>query len=453
MTSTTSERTDLRDGLIQKAAKEGVREVLCSGAAVNIVSRKILRKYGREASDEERKEISKRIMEAPMLQARLLHEMGQQADDRVPPLYTPEIADSILDTYLEHRINPLPDDPTLPLSVRYSVPRWLVEHLSTYMSTESIESYLSLLNKPADVCLRINKHKKQTTQQVINELSKTGITATPDEVSKLGVVIKRCSGKANIKGSQVWRDGVVEVQDSGSQLLALAATPFTKKVKRKLPDSDSDTEADKADETATLSKPRILDFCAGFGGKTIQLASQHGSTHDVWAADISKSAMRELPGRVSRCQLTSVVSQKIHPIPESELFEVVMVDAPCSGLGRLRRRPDNRWRFDPKWLQSYCPTQSQVLDSASKHVLPGGVLVYATCTLNPAENHAITSSFQSSNPSFIPDPLVNAWGSTRCDHLGVPESENEMTLYPNIHGTDGFYVCRWRKVTNEENAT
>ena len=442
---TTKNETLKDDQLLLTAAREGIREVFCNGVAANTASRKILRKYGKQTDDEGRKEISMRIMEAPMLQARLLYEISLKVDElNIPPKYSQETADLILDTYIRHRRNPLSNNLLIPTpTVKYSVPSWLVKHLSLYLSEDAIEKYLSLLNKPADVCLRINSHKKLTTQQVINGLSTTGITAIPDEVSKLGVTIQRCSGKANIKGSHVWRDGIVEVQDSGSQLLALAAYPLVKKIKRKLADSESDDNSDES-----LRRPRILDYCAGFGGKTVQLASQHGRYYDVWAADITRDAMRELPGRVARCNLTSVVKQRVHPISESELFEVVMVDAPCSGLGRLRRRPDNRWRFDPEWLHSYCATQSKVLSSASKHVLPGGVLVYATCTMNPAENNEITTAFQLSNPSFIPDPLINAWGADRCCHLSVPDMANSMTLYPHIHGTDGFYVCRWRRISN-----
>ncbi|KAJ9470115.1 Ribosomal RNA small subunit methyltransferase B [Diplonema papillatum] len=453
---------DAEDDAVCQASAAGVEMALAAGFAAHDACRKVLRKWGKRLhGDGERGRVAQRVLQVPMLQATLLYELTQPDFERpaetYPPQYTAEKALALLNRYVQSREQPPPEPggaagihPGGPppkhsaagpveypdLATEFSIPRWLEQFLLDRLgSREEAARYCELLNAPADTCLRVNPHKAVAVEDVRASLEADGIVAAADPLlPETGLVISRVKsgGKANVKGSAMWQAGVVEVQDRGSQLLAAAARP-------------------PGAAGSAAKRGRILDYCCGLGGKALQLASTWCASHDVVAADISAEATRELGNRLKRCGLQEFVATELHPLgpSHSHAYDSVLVDAPCGALGRLRRRTDNRWRMAPDSLRSFVPTQKSILSSAATHVAPGGVLVYATCTINPLENEAVVRSFEATEGyrslGFAPDALEAAWGPATARLLGLGAGQHDMTLFPHRHGTDGFFVCRWRR--------
>ena len=444
--------------LVQAASLEGLTTVFVGGKPANDALKKALRKscYA-QLGAAGRKAVSERVLRVTMLQATLLCELGKDAPQAgaYPPLFGKKTASALLKAMLAHYEESRVGKTDAPVHVcdkadglacKHSVPAWLVDHVLSSPSkfaggAAEVEAYLSLLNAPADVFLRVNRHVFSTggiqgMGDVIASLLDDGIDVTEHPLLPGCLRIKRSTetGKANVKGSRMWQEGVVEVQDVGSQIIGSAFSVSKRPAKRK-------AAGDDAPEL-----PVILDYCCGLGGKALQFASAHHATHRVVAADISTEAMRELPHRSERCGLAGRVTPQVHPLEAELKAEVVFVDAPCSGLGRMRRRPDNRWRFDPAWLASYCATQKEVITKAAAHVAPGGYLVYATCTFNRAENEDIVDAFLASpeGAAFEGAPLSEVYSPQMCEHLGVGDGAYCTTLYPHLQDSDGFFVSRLR---------
>eukprot|EP01063_Lacrimia_lanifica_P008990 TRINITY_DN16040_c0_g1_i1.p1 TRINITY_DN16040_c0_g1~~TRINITY_DN16040_c0_g1_i1.p1 ORF type:complete len:810 (+),score=222.18 TRINITY_DN16040_c0_g1_i1:64-2493(+) len=524
--------------LVDAASWEGVKLVLCGGAPAHDASRRVLRKrqYAKAFGDPERRVVSGRILKVPMLQARLLHEVSCQdpvvaaafpdgPPDSVPPVYPEDVARKLLDLHIAQTADEggTADDPaavalkaSLPVggegavatrafATTFSVPRWLVEVMLREVGAAGAFEYFSLLNSPADVALRVNFHRDAalTRGVVAASLLEDGITASPHPFVPTALVIARDDGKANIKASRMWREGYVEVQDTGSQLIAAAALPgcvyegLQALDRAQAGNAEHDPPAKRhkmepaaADLPPSTAPLRILDYCCGLGGKTLQFASLCGRPGvgtrgcAITAADIDADALRELPTRLKRCRLSDCVTARLHPLrkgdgeeggdgqdgakplnwgagqhaqgrknvalgaapcsDDRELYDLVFVDAPCSGLGRLRRRTDNRWRLPPSDLETYPAVQLDILCKAASHVAAGGTLCYATCSINSKENQGVVAAFNASpaGTGFRPDPLASAWGADVAAALGVG-GDHAVTLYPHKHATDGFFIARW----------
>jgi 16S rRNA (cytosine967-C5)-methyltransferase len=215
----------------------------------------------------------------------------------------------------------------------------------------------------------------------------------------------------------LFNKGVIEVQDEGSQLLAMLVAPRRGEM--------------------------VADFCAGSGGKTLALGALMANTGRLYAFDISEKRLANLKPRLARSGLSNIHPQLIANERDQKLkrlagkFDRVLVDAPCSGLGTLRRNPDLKWRQTPKDIEELAVKQSNILSAAAKLVKPGGRLVYATCSLLREENEAIVEAFMAQHPQFK--------GTSATDILAQQKVELDTGIYlkmlPHLHGTDGFFAA------------
>ena len=217
--------------------------------------------------------------------------------------------------------------------------------------------------------------------------------------------------QADLTKTDAYERGEFEVQDLGSQLLLEAVGPTT--------------------------GSRWLDACAGAGGKTLQLARLVGPTGHVDAIDPRSHALAELKLRANRARLSQITVRQHPPTPDA-LYDGVLVDAPCSGTGTWRRFPQLKWSTTEADITAAAQKQRAILARYASHVHPGGLLVYATCSLSQFENEAVVVDFLATHPEFAPAPFVPTFGAFA--------SKNGMTFHPSLHNTDGYFVAALRRV-------
>jgi 16S rRNA (cytosine967-C5)-methyltransferase len=276
---------------------------------------------------------------------------------------------------------------------------------------------MSALNQPAPLDLRVNTIKA-TPEEALARLQEDYVTCAPTPLSPLGI---RVDGKVRLGGTRAFKDGLVDVQDEGSQLVSLLVG----------------------------ARPgyRVVDFCAGAGGKTLALAAQMADAGKIagqlFALDISKYRMDRMVPRLKRAGAMTVKRRVIAAIdaPWIEEFtgtaDRVLCDVPCTGTGSWRRNPDARWRFTPENLAEIRETQQRILTDAAKLVKPGGRLIYVTCSLLQEENEQQLAWFMEHDPRFQPLSIEDVWAKT----VGgpPPPSGPSLRLSPASTGTDGFF--------------
>jgi 16S rRNA (cytosine967-C5)-methyltransferase len=313
------------------------------------------------------------------------------------------------------------DSPTLPEKQRHNLPDWLAQQLKSEMG-DDFWPLIDSLNQPAPLDLRANSLKTKR-DAVLAVLEKDGIAASATPYSPWGI---RVQGKPALSKSSLFTEGHIEFQDEGSQLLALLSGA-------------------KRGET-------IIDFCAGGGGKTLALGAMMRNSGRLYAFDISGHRLNALKPRLARSGLTNVYAMQIAHEQDPRLNNMfgkadrVIVDAPCSGLGTLRRNPDLKWRQHAKTIQELAHKQQQILENAAKLLKPGGRLIYATCSLLQAENEAIADFFQASAPQNW--QLIPAVDILQQMHVSSAEclvSDSYLRLRPHSHQTDGFFAAIWQK--------
>lgn len=282
-----------------------------------------------------------------------------------------------------------PSAPAERLAAYRSLPRWLAARLLD--ERDDADALLAACNQAGPVTVRANL-LKTTRESLLARLREDGISSEATPLSPLGLHLQ---GRPNIRGSAAWREGLFEVQDEGSQLLALA--------------------------TKAAPGETVLDLCAGRGGKALALAALVGERGRVVAFDVDEARLQDLAPRAKRAGATIEVRRREELAPA----DAVLVDAPCSELGTLRRSPDLRWRLRPEELESLPALQLSILADGAALTRPGGRLVYATCTLLRAENAGVVEAFRRRHPDFALD--------------------EERELLPHAHGTDGFYFARLRR--------
>jgi 16S rRNA (cytosine967-C5)-methyltransferase len=195
----------------------------------------------------------------------------------------------------------------------------------------------------------------------------------------------------------------------------------------------------------------VVDFCAGAGGKTLAIGAAMRGTGRLYAFDTSAHRLESMKSRLARSGLQNVHQAAIaHERDErvkrlSGKIDRVIVDAPCSGLGTLRRNPDMKWRQSPQTVLELVVKQKAILESAARLLKPGGRLVYATCSLLPEENESIADAFSAAHPEFTQMPVLDI-----LTELKVPQSESlcaghNLRLWPHRHGTDGFFASVWQR--------
>ena len=314
------------------------------------------------------------------------------------------------------------DRQTLPDKLRHNLPDWLAGALREQLGEPEFQALATALGQPAPLDLRVNtvKGKREAVQAALAE---AGVEATPTPFSPWGL---RVQGKPALNELPVFRDGLVEVQDEGSQLLALLV------------------DARRGE--------MVVDFCAGAGGKTLALGAAMRNTGRLYAFDVSGHRLDALKPRLKRSALANVWPSQIAHERDDRVrrlagkIDRVLVDAPCSGLGTLRRNPDLKWRQSPKAVREMQVRQAAILAAAATLLRPGGRLVYATCSLLPAENDEVAMAFGESHAaSFEALPVAPLLES-----LGVPGAADLVAgpwlrLWPHRHGTDGFFAAVWQR--------
>lgn len=302
----------------------------------------------------------------------------------------------------------------LPRAVRYSVPDWLEARLA---DIENVESLLQALNQPAPLDLRVNPLKidRAALLQAWEQGPEARWHAQPTRYSPWGV---RIQGRPPINRWGAFERGEIEVQDEGSQLLAALVSPRRGEM--------------------------VIDFCAGAGGKTLLLGALMRSTGRLYAFDVSAARLARAKPRFARSGLSNVVPVVISERHDQRVHRLrgkahrVLVDAPCSGLGTLRRNPDLKWRQHPEALTQLCATQAAILREAAACVRPGGRLVYGSCSVLPEENEQQVEAFLAEHPEFS---LLDAGKVLAERDIPLSLDGTYLRLRPDVHGTDGFFAA------------
>ena len=311
---------------------------------------------------------------------------------------------------------------SLPEKLRHNLPDWLAGALRTQLGEERFWPLVRALDEPAPLDLRVNVLKARR-EDVQKALADAGIEALPTPHSPWGL---RVQGKPALNKLPVFTDGWVEVQDEGSQLLALL------------------TDARRGE--------MVVDFCAGAGGKTLALGAAMRNTGRLYAFDTSGHRLAALKPRLARSGLSNVYPAQIAHERDERIkrlagkIDRVLVDAPCSGLGTLRRNPDLKWRQSPKSVAELQAKQQAILASAARLLKPGGRLVYATCSLLRDENEAVAEHFSAEHArDFAPLPALEALQAARVEGAEALVSADFLRLWPDQHATDGFFAAVWQR--------
>ncbi len=299
-----------------------------------------------------------------------------------------------------------------PAWVRGNYPDWLTPELAASFGGRLAEE-MAAMNLPAAVDLRVNG-LKATREEASAALAAEGIEAEPTPLSPIGL---RLAGRRTLPALDAFRRGLVEVQDEGSQIVALL--------------------------TDARPGQSVADYCAGGGGKSLALAAAMENRGRLVACDIGGGRFGDLGKRCARAGSTIVETHVMEDEGEDGLdagsFDRVLVDVPCSGTGAWRRNPDAKWRLSPDELAEHQARQARILDRAARLVAPGGRLVYATCSILASENAPRIDGFLAANTGFSLLPVADIWG-TIVDRP-APSEGAYLTLTPARHGTDGFFAA------------
>lgn len=299
------------------------------------------------------------------------------------------------------------------LNIIAELPNWLIDALRLSYSDEEIVKIGQAMQVPAPLDIRVNILKNQR-DKVLKQLQEMGLSALATPFSPYGI---RLQDKTAFNKHPLFLDGTIEVQDEGSQLLSLLSG-----AKRGL---------------------TVVDFCAGAGGKTLAMGALMQNKGRLYAFDISEKRLNNLKPRLTRSGLGNVLPQRIDHENDSKLqrlwnkADIVLVDAPCSGTGTLRRNPDIKYRQSPDKIARIIEQQASIFQAASQLVTMGGRLIYASCSLLRAENEAQVETFLQHNPQFT---LENA-AELLSPYISVDSSNKMLRLNPFTHNTDGFFAA------------
>ena len=302
--------------------------------------------------------------------------------------------------------------PDLTPAEAVDLPDWLWDALGKAIPAER-DALARAWLAPAPLDLRVNP-LKTTRDAARAALAADGIEAAPTPYSPLGL---RVAGKPALQRHRLFVDGAIEVQDEGSQLLCFLVAPKRSEM--------------------------VVDFCAGAGGKTLLLGALMRSQGRLYAFDVSPRRLANLKPRLARSGLSNVHPARIADERDNHIkrlagkIDRVLVDAPCSGFGTLRRNPDLKWRYPQTAIAEMAAKQARLLAAAARLVKPGGRLVYATCSVLPDENEAIVEGFLAAHPAFALGDAAAALA-----RAGIALDTGRMLqLFPHRHGCDGFFAA------------
>jgi len=308
---------------------------------------------------------------------------------------------------------------------RHNLPEWLVQPLKEQLGAE-FWALAESLNQGAGLDLRVNTFKGKRVD-VQKALAASGIKAVNTPYSPWGL---RIAGKPALNKHEAFVRGDFEVQDEGSQLLSMLL------------------DAKRGE--------MVVDFCAGAGGKTLAIGAAMRSTGRLYAFDTSAHRLDAFKSRLKRSGLSNVHPAAIAHERDDRVkrltgkIDRVLVDAPCTGLGTLRRNPDLKWRQNQQSVEELAVKQAAILQSAARLVKSGGRLVYATCSVLPQENEAIAQAFTVANPDFEPMPASAILTGLKVDNApglcsGGDDGGAFLRLWPHRHATDGFFAAVWQR--------
>ncbi len=306
------------------------------------------------------------------------------------------------------------DPARLAAAERADLPDWLWERLVAEQGAEEARRIAQGLLEAAPLDLRVNLAKRSREEA----LAQLELAAAPTPYSPAGL---RLEGKPAINRHPLFLDGSLEVQDEGSQLLAYLLAPRRGEM--------------------------VADFCAGAGGKTLALSMLMRGSGRLYAMEVSARRLQALAARAARAGVSNV-----HPIALSGENDIrakrlagkldrVLVDAPCSGFGTLRRNPDLKWRHGPETVERLAPKQLAILRAAARLLKPGGRLVYATCSILARENDAVADRFLCVHTEFAP---VSCAALLAAQRIALDTGER-LRLWPHRHGTDGFFAAAFER--------
>ncbi len=308
---------------------------------------------------------------------------------------------------------------------RWSLPDWLWQRLQTAYGESTATVIAQAMAQPAPFDLRVNT-LKTTREAVLERWRREAVAAEPTPWSPWGV---RLQERLPLHRHPLYLEGLVEVQDEGSQLVTQLVAPKRRQT--------------------------VVDFCAGAGGKTLALAAMMGDSGQIYALDAIPKRLAGLRPRLARAGASNVQPWAIAHEHDPKLQRLagkadrVLVDVPCSGLGTLRRNPDFKWRQNEATVAQLARTQASILAAASTLVKPGGMLVYVTCSILPEENDEVVRAFLAQHPHFALAPLADRTAHWRHAATGAPFVNGPtpqgglaeaLRLFPSVHGCDGFFA-------------
>jgi 16S rRNA (cytosine967-C5)-methyltransferase len=305
------------------------------------------------------------------------------------------------------------DRSNLPLPLRTNFPQWLLDKLIARYGEEETIRIADGMNRPAPLDLRVNV-MKSSRDDALAALGQASIACEPTPYGPLGI---RLMKKPALQNISLFKDGAIEVQDEGSQLLA--------------------------ELLAAKRGEMVVDFCAGAGGKTLALGASMRNTGRLYAFDVAEKRLSKLKPRLARSGLSNVHPVLIAHENDTKVKRLagkvdrVLVDAPCSGLGTLRRNPDMKWRQTQQSVAELNAKQRGILAGAARLVKPGGRIVYATCSILDEENEAIVAEFLSTHQDFKLVPVSEVLASRK---ISLQAGEY-LRLFPHVHQTDGFFAA------------
>ena len=317
---------------------------------------------------------------------------------------------------LQRNLNQLPTIPQNDLaeyfSILYSHPVWLVEALLPLLGSEGTAEFLQANNSQPPMTAMVNT-TKATAQEATDLLAEQGVEVTPHPWLENCLILNKTG---NLERLDAYGQGLFYVQDPASRLMALAS--------------------------GAAPGMRVLDMCAAPGGKSFAAAIQMDNQGEVISCDLHPHKKKLIQAGADRLGLSIIkpmtADGKVRREEWVSAFDLVLVDAPCSGLGVIRKKPDIRYK-DPKPLEDLPQVQQAILENAAGYVKAGGVLMYSTCTILPRENGEVVSAFLEKHPEFVREAFELPGAAGRVE-------AGEITLWPQVHQTDGFFICKLRKV-------
>jgi 16S rRNA (cytosine967-C5)-methyltransferase len=303
-------------------------------------------------------------------------------------------------------------------ALRLSFPTWMIERFVTDLGEGAGLALAEAMNRRAPMTIRANTARIDR-DSLTKRLREEGVAVRATALAPDGLILET---RVNAFGLRSFKEGLFEVMDEGSQLVAETVAP--------------------------PPRGRVVDACAGAGGKTLAIGAILKGQGRILALDVAGKKLEELRRRARRAGLSNVSARAVEPggLPAEARpasWDRVLVDAPCSGLGTLRRNPEARWRLTPREVEAFPARQLALLVQYAPLVASGGRLVYATCTVLSSENEAVVERFLAERPEFAPMPLKEIFGRERAARLGDGVT---LRLFPHVHDTDGFFAAVLRRV-------